>query len=268
MIGGKTLEMQVNTLAVRRLPGHTAITDALAQICVSPEIKQPAAVEAKLFSVDGDPQIQPIGQIDQLGKCQWHVVPHAMDKGEGRLTGIPFFKGSTGGHVAVAQRIDRLHVVLRRGVESILDDVPARARRDGGDEFRYGHVLQIVSSDKVPVAGGNHVETVGGPESQDGHSGRQRALDACLGILDDQRTGGRHAKLRGGKTEQERKRLLLLDAVPVGDQAQAAGDAEALADDARVLAGRGDGIWDLGLVEPVKQVGYAGKQVGWTNVVQ
>ncbi len=255
-VGDEALEVQVDRLAVGGLPQHGAAQHPGAQVGVALEVEHAPLVEAEVVAVDGDGQSQPVGQVNQLGEDDGHVVPHAVGQGQGRLAGVALLERAAGGERAIAQGEDRLHVVLRGRVEAALDDVPAGVEGDGGGQFVEGHVAQVVATGDAAI-GRQPAEAVGWAEGQRGHPGGQRGLDAGGGVFDHQTVGSSHAQAGGGEAEQVGVGLLALDAVAVGQRRQSSGDAQPLADGAGVLAGRGQGVGDAGGVEGVEQAGHA-----------
>ena len=257
-VGDEALEQQIYRLAVGGLPQHGAAQHPGAEVGAALEVEHAPLVEAEVVAVNGDGQPQPVGQVDQFGEDDGHIVPEAVGQRQGRFAGVALLERAAGGERAIAEGEDGLHVVLGGRVEAGLDDVPDGIEGGGGGQLVQRHVAQVVAAGDAPAAE-QLTEALGWAEGQHGHAGGQRSLDAGGGVLDHQTAGGRRAHARRGKAEQVGLRLLALDAVAVGQRRQPVGDAQPLADGAGVLAGRGQGIGDAGSVEGVEQAGHAGQ---------
>ncbi len=260
-VGDEAFKEQIDRFAVGGLPQHGAAQHPSAQVGIAPEVEHPPLVEPKVVAVDGQVQPQPVGQVHQFGEDDGHVVPDAVDEGQGRFAGVALFKRAARGEAAVAEGKDRLGVVQLGGGggrETGLDDVPDGVEGGGGGQLIQRHAAQVIAASDAAAAE-QPAKPVGRAEGQRGHAGGQRGLYAGGGVFDHQTAGGRRAQPGGGEAEEIGIGFLALDAVAVGQCRQPVGDAQPLADGAGVLAGRGQRVGDAGGVEGVEQAGHTGQ---------
>jgi len=267
-VAGEALEGHVQHGAIRRLPAYLAAQKAVTQVQPAAEMQAGALIQAEKLPVDGDHQIEPVGQVGQFGEDDRPVVEDAVRQGEGMVARIALFQAAARAEIAVAGGEDGLQVMLASRLQPVLAHRPGRVAAGGDVQIGQSQPSQAVAARHRPEMGLDLGEARGRPQSQAGHPRIERRFDAGRRILDHQALAGTQAHAGSGITEKVGRGFLAGHAVPVGQGRQAVSDAQPLDDGGGVAAGGGDGIANVRLIEQIKEIGDSWQQVRWRDPLQ